>query len=484
MISFYELIESITMSILSYRGFDRPLVGVSYFWVLVLSITITLIARKFFNLPLFATCLIIVIPPLFGVYGGSVGFGVLLSSVIIFSCMFQHSQINKFGISLPLKFSTKFINYLFLLLLIISIHGYFTYSSNLETFFIFRHLVSFFGLFFIALSSYMVAYLFSTEDAKSFDKIMNGIWILVIILTLLILIRFAIFSPFFRHPYGELAVFSEPTFYVVTCFPFFVYKLATSTHHKQLQLLIALLLMSFIIRSTTLLIATILVYLSLKFRLSKKIFYYLAFVLTIFIIYIANFEFNQITHTPHCDSCLSDGSANPFTYMIYRFFDLFGSVSVDTNLSILFYKKEWHEAFYNLINTNGLGIGFQQTGVHGFKSFITDIIFQKHPNMIIGYESVTVAPKLISEFGIIGIGFLLVYLKYFFKSFTLVRQYFQHGLSKITHKELLFHIFNLTFFIILFIRGYGYFSSSIFFLIIFISYFSFIRKTPLGTKIR
>jgi len=477
MTDFFELIVSITKSILSYRGFDRPLVGVSYIWVSILSILSVFTARKFLNISLFSIFIILVLPPLFGVYGGSVGFGTLLSSIIILSCLLQYSQINKFRVSLPMRFSTRFLNYIFILFLLITIHGYITYSLNIETFQIFRFLVSYIGMLFIIMSAYGVSYLLSTQNSKSFENIIKNVWILVLILTTLISIRFAFFSPLYRHPYGELAIFSEPTFYAVTCLPFFVYKLATSSHIKQLQILIAMIAMGFIIRSTTLLIATALIYFSLKLRVSKKIFYFLTSVLTIFIIYIINLEIIGAVHSPYCENCLFDGSANPIFHVFYRIQDLFNGVNIDTNLSILFYKKEWHEAFNNLINTNGLGIGFQQTGIHGFSSFIADIIHQKHPSLQFdSLASVSIAAKLISEFGVIGIGFLLLYLKYFIKSFSFVRHTIQQGSNKISNIELLLHSFNLTYFILLFIRGYGYFSSSLFFLIMFIAYFFIIKK--------
>ena len=236
MTDFFELIVSITKSILSYRGFDRPLVGVSYIWVSILSILSVFTARKFLNISLFSIFIILVLPPLFGVYGGSVGFGTLLSSIIILSCLLQYSQINKFRVSLPMRFSTRFLNYIFILFLLITIHGYITYSLNIETFQIFRFLVSYIGMLFIIMSAYGVSYLLSTQNSKSFENIIKNVWILVLILTTLISIRFAFFSPLYRHPYGELAIFSEPTFYAVTCLPFFVYKLATSSHIKQLQI--------------------------------------------------------------------------------------------------------------------------------------------------------------------------------------------------------------------------------------------------------
>ena len=96
--------------------------------------------------------------------------------------------------------------------------------------------------------------------------------------------------------------------------------------------------------------------------------------------------------------------------MFVRIFDFFKPISIETNMSSLSALKDWHEAFMNSLNTKGLGIGFQQTGIHGFQSYISGLIYLQTYSDLNGaspwnikFETFIIAPKLISEFGILGI---------------------------------------------------------------------------------
>jgi hypothetical protein len=96
-------------------------------------------------------------------------------------------------------------------------------------------------------------------------------------------------------------------------------------------------------------------------------------------------------------------------------------------------------------------IAFFQSG-----SFKTDI----------SLNSAFLLSKLISEFGIFGLLFLIYYLKIFIKSFIFFKFEANSLLIKKKYLEIFYHISILSFSIELFIRGFGYFSIGTFLFIL------------------
>jgi hypothetical protein len=140
---------------------------------------------------------------------------------------------------------------------------------------------------------------------------------------------------------------------------------------------------------------------------------------------------------------------------------------------MLAFLADWHEAYLNTIKTYGFGIGFQQLGILGERSFLKDLIFLASGAIEwdIKFESFLVAPKLISEFGIFSLIFFILYIKTFFKGLSYLLESISLAPSKINYKSLLMVCFFVSFAINLFIRGTGYFTPSTFFLICACIYF-------------
>jgi hypothetical protein len=93
------------------------------------------------------------------------------------------------------------------------------------------------------------------------------------------------------------------------------------------------------------------------------------------------------------------------------------------NLSALVFLSGWERAFLNFIETTGIGIGFQQLGYSGAigqSRLILESIGLGGLNL---YDGGSLASKLISETGILGIILLFFYISYFIKYVITYRRY-------------------------------------------------------------
>ena len=293
---------------------------------------------------------------------------------------------------------------------------------------------------------------------------MNWFWVITILLSATVFIRFSLYSPFNTFEGGSnslidsLSVFSEPSHFFITFGPIYLYKVITSKGYYCLLLIIlgfgyayllASLTMNIIVSSAILFeIFSLLFYGKFK---KYQVFYKIIIVIVIGLLFIGiNF--------------LSISS-------IYN--QLVMTVLNSNNNSILTILADWHEAYLNTIKTSGFGIGFQQLGFVGERSFIKDIIYETSGafKWDIKLESFIIAPKLISEFGFFSLLFFILYIITFIKNLWYVLKSCTLPSHKINHKSVLMACFILSFSINLFVRGTGYFTPSTFFLICAGAYF-------------
>jgi len=123
-------------------------------------------------------------------------------------------------------------------------------------------------------------------------------------------------------------------------------------------------------------------------------------------------------------------------------------------MSLLVYLSGWERAWKLLFLYSPLGIGFQQFGYEPLQG----LFFEKLSNLGAAglniYDGSTLGSKIIGEFGLIGILFLVLYLYYFFKNvFNIIT-----NPIKFNSITLFFACVYLSFSIYLFVRGMGFFS--------------------------
>ncbi|MDG9758567.1 hypothetical protein N7365_10710 [Pseudomonas sediminis] len=138
------------------------------------------------------------------------------------------------------------------------------------------------------------------------------------------------------------------------------------------------------------------------------------------------------------------------------------------NLSLLVFLSGWERAYLNFIETNGFGLGFNMLGYYGEQGVAMDKVFDSSGSYLNLYDGGSLAPKMISELGLIGIFLLVLYLFFFFKLLGKAKA------GAISNNEFSFS-FSLyaAFSIELFVRGMGYFS--ILSVVFFISVLSLFR---------
>lgn len=137
------------------------------------------------------------------------------------------------------------------------------------------------------------------------------------------------------------------------------------------------------------------------------------------------------------------------------------------NLSVLVYLQGWENAINGLIETNLIGLGFQQFGVYHFSGKFYNQLSSLGLDDINIYDGSFTAAKIIGEFGVFGVVLLIIFVFTFFKSFKSLRRYH----FSMNHLDIFFHSCILAFIVELFVRGVGYFSPSLFLAISAILYF-------------
>ena len=135
------------------------------------------------------------------------------------------------------------------------------------------------------------------------------------------------------------------------------------------------------------------------------------------------------------------------------------------NLSSLVFLQGWDMAFNYLTLTNGLGVGFNQFGIDYPGGEVQEKIF-----WLFSFERInqldggSVAPKIVGEFGLIGLfslGVILYKISYAFRELR------QRALSNLNIRSDIFFVCVIyTSFIEFFVRGAGYFTPTFFMLFV------------------
>ncbi|UKA07005.1 hypothetical protein [Photobacterium damselae] len=143
--------------------------------------------------------------------------------------------------------------------------------------------------------------------------------------------------------------------------------------------------------------------------------------------------------------------------------------SDSNNLSVLVLIQGWENALKTLQEFSIFGAGFQQFGVGTALGSASDKI-----NQLIGfglnlYDGGSLAPKIIGEFGILGILVIIYYCFIFISSVNKLKY-----LNKDSDKILIFSYCSIiSVFVEIFIRGAGYFTPSLFMFLISLFYLKF-----------
>lgn len=229
-------------------------------------------------------------------------------------------------------------------------------------------------------------------------------------------------------------LFSEPSHFSLVIAPFFIYFLKKRPR-GWVYILFLFLLWAGVVQNLTMILVILL---SLVVTLQKRVLVLLLPVLTILFLSFADVD-----------------------YFIKRM--LFLSEDGGGNLSSLILLQGWENAFLSLRDTMGLGVGFQQFGIASSTGAITDQVILLHGGVLNMFDGASTAPKLLGEFGFMGVAVLTIFVVRAIRSIVVLRR------NNEMHELFLFaRCVEIGFLIELFVRGVGYFSSGIFlYLVIF-----------------
>jgi len=421
--------------------------------------------------------------PLIGRFSGSSSLGLIVSSTLILFYYFSKKYLDRLGFRDLYKIF--FITLAFFAL--IFFHAFLSTFFVVEDLFINRLFLSGLAGFIVISSAFIFFLLFDVVDQKKIISIMSVMWKVTLILALTIFLRFSEYSPFNTYDQFQirinqnligsdnfidhLQIFSEPSHFVIIFLPIYLYKFFITRGLSRFMVIIFGFMFAFSIQSATFLLCLFfliiwyLINVHLRFTLYALIF----LIVTYFFgssIFGNNFNFFNIHDSKN--------------FFLDKWAIIFENESLDlTNISVLGALADWKEGYSNFISTYGFGIGFQQHGLVGERTYIKDVIqsLSGDYEWKILLETFSVAPKLISEFGFFGLVAILLYIKSFFKIIYSFRINTLNPSYNLDHKHLIMISFFMCYLVSLFVRGTGYFTVSSFFLFIACLYiFSLNRK--------
>tara|TARA_B110000008_G_scaffold257127_1_gene275071 strand:+ start:823 stop:2016 length:1194 start_codon:yes stop_codon:yes gene_type:complete len=232
---------------------------------------------------------------------------------------------------------------------------------------------------------------------------------------------------------SAVGFFSENSHFALSFLPFLLYIVVFSSWKKKCFFLFMGFMISLILKSVTLLIGVIFVAI-IALRLRHLL---LLSIISILILMVA-IDYADIE------------------YFLNRL-DF-----SNPNLSLLSFMNGWERAYLNLKDSYGFGVGFQQLGFimseGEIKMFeLLRLISAENLNL---YDGSFIAAKLISEFGILAVMLLVAYLVNFARSVRWLHEVSINGGETVDCREVFFLACFVMFFIDLFLRGTGYFSST------------------------
>jgi hypothetical protein len=231
----------------------------------------------------------------------------------------------------------------------------------------------------------------------------------------------------------SMIIFVEPSHFLLVYFPLLTYVIFKTNKRHQVLLFIFSSGSFFLIENLIGIVSLLLIFFVISWRKRGNILLFIFFPLLYFL----------VIYLPQ------------FTYYLER---LNFSVS-SNNLSVLVWLSGWERASNSLITTFLNGLGFQRLGFVGDTGYAMDNIYQILNGVFINlYDGGSLAPKLIAELGITGILLIVLYLIGFFKILQLKNTSF-----KFKNIDYFFISLYLMFFVQLFFRGVGYFSTSMLF---------------------
>lgn len=373
-----------------------------------------------FNSLLFAIICIVFLPSFVyvGLKQSSLTLG-LLVSLLIFILFTIKLKINKIYIN------TIFI-YLFLFHYILILILYFNEIKS-------KYFLSSFIIMIILFSSiFLYDKILNTNEYyfKSIIKKISYSIIIIGVISLIYKIDFLNYGSYSKNIFP----YAEPSHFVISASFFMIFLGLVSNQYLRFLLVCIIFVLAILYKSLLLIVLSLMMSFIYYANNFKNLSYLIIIVLSIFS-YILFFDDN-----------------NYFT-------DRLDFSSKNNNLTVLVYIQGIEEAYNNLIVTDGIGIGFQRLG-ETLPLDISERIYKLAGEYKNRTDGGFLASKLIGEFGMLGILIVIMYFIKFINSLFFIKKYLKYNLS-VSSKIIFSHSVIIGFFIEMFARGSGYFTSGV-----------------------
>ncbi|PKH87994.1 hypothetical protein [Colwellia sp. Bg11-28] len=355
---------------------------------------------------------------------GSMTIGLVLSMLII-----HVLYIFSFRVRLTrLHFLLSFVVLFSIINSVVQNYEVLSYKAMLNWFLFF-----YFLLFTLLLSKFLVKF----KDKELNIQIRNISYYFIIIAFFSILINFNYPFPGYTNLHKAIFPFAEPSHFALTAAYFLIPAGVLYNQKQRVLILCCTLFLAFCLPSSVMLVVSlIMLYL---FFVGTGV---LRICIILFFTTIGFFLFYSLK------------DANPDTLIYFT-----SRMTYDedtTNVSLLVFLMGWQDAINSLIATNGLGLGIFQMGI----AFKTGEFGERIYDLVGSYKNLkdggSLGAKSISEFGVLGILMILLYLKQCFVSSEFI---LNHKNDKnIPSILILSHCWIVVFIIEIFVRATHYFS--------------------------
>lgn len=279
-----------------------------------------------------------------------------------------------------------------------------------------------------------VIILFAATEVGGFlknlpDKSLNRIlvvsfWVLIV-LGLISAVVPPVFPPI-THP-RPVVFFIEPSHYSLVLIPFAGYLFIKSGGWRRWALAFAIIAWGLLLESVTLLVGVAIILLSVLPIRQFILFSMIALIALLVTEFDINFLTSRIVLSAESD-----------------------------NLSNLVLVQGWERAGLSLMDTIGVGLGFQQFGVWGPQGEIQEAIYVLAGDYLNYYDGGSSASKLVAEFGFVGVMLLGAFCRFWYRSTLIIKVALNSPSMRAWDTFLC--VIPSAIAVELFVRGVGYFS--------------------------
>lgn len=231
----------------------------------------------------------------------------------------------------------------------------------------------------------------------------TSLWTIIVAITFILLEMLvpSLFSPIKSAYHAEFkysGIYSEPSHVAISIFPCIAILLSSYKRNYNSKGLIALLLLLFLSRSSTLIVLT-LCYITYRLVIMERLIQVIKYMSITLIVIVTAFLLNyNLIVAP----------------TMARFSGIFSSEN--ENLSSLIYVKGWQDALANATRTKGLGLGFNMMGCKPLPDVsIREFLSVPGRTDLNNEDGSFLLSKLLSEFGLLGLFFFVWVIVFWFR---------------------------------------------------------------------